>query len=345
LTTALVNQFYRSPLGWRVLSPATQPLNFMQHVAAGLPFGSYTDTMRLAPYLLFTSCALSAHAQEALRQQIRAIAIEAHGKVSVACSLPGSALNCDLDQNARPPMQSVFKLPLALFVLHQVEQGRLSLDQPVRFLAEDRILPHVYSPLQKQYPDAAVDVSLRELLRLTVSLSDNVAADILLRLVGGPEVVDTYILSLGVHGFHLQDNEAVLHREMAAQYRNWFEPAGAVQLLRRISDNSPLTREHTDLLLTWMTPADRTGRLDGDLPNEVHVAHKSGTSDVDDGVAHATNDIGLIPLSNGRHIAIAVFVTDSTADQGTREQVIARIAKAAYDAALQSPNPVAVRPR
>jgi beta-lactamase class A len=214
---------------------------------------------------------------------------------------------------------------------------------PVRFLPEDRILPHVYSPLQKQYPDAAVDVSLRELLRLTVSLSDNVAADILLRLVGGPKVVDAYILSLGVHGFRLQDNEAVLHREMSAQYRNWFEPAGAVQLLRRINDNSPLIREHTDLLLTWMTP-DRTGRLDGDLPSEVHVAHKSGTSDVDDGVAHATNDIGLIPLPDGRRIAIAVFVTDSTADQATRDKVIARIGKAAYDAALQSANPVAVRP-
>jgi beta-lactamase class A len=162
--------------------------------------------------------------------------------------------------------------------------------------------------------------------------------------VGGPKVVDAYIVSLGVHGFRLQDNEAVLHREMSAQYRNWFEPAAAVQLLRRINDNSPLIREHTDLLLTWMTPSDRTGRLDGDLPSEVHVAHKSGTSDVDDGVAHATNDIGLIPLPDGRRIAIAVFVTDSTADQATREKVIARIGKAAYDAALQSANPVGVRP-
>jgi beta-lactamase class A len=292
--------------------------------------------MRLAPYLLFASWALCAHAQEALRQEIRAIAIEAQGKVSVACSLRGSTLNCDVNPNAQPPMQSVFKLPLALYVLHQVEQGRLSLDQPVRFLPKDRILPHVYSPLQKQCPDAGVDVSLRELLRLTVSLSDNVAADILLRLAGGPKVVNTYIFSLGVHGFHLQDNEAVLHREMRAQYRNWFEPAGAVQLLRRISDDSPLTREHTDLLLAWMTPSNRAGRLDGDLPSDVHVAHKSGTSDVDDGVAHATNDIGLIPLPDGRRIAVAVFVTDSTAEQDTREQVIARIAKAAYDAALVS---------
>jgi beta-lactamase class A len=293
--------------------------------------------MRFA--LLFV-LSLSALAQEPLQQQILAIAREAHGKVSVACSLPGSALNCDLNPNAQPPMQSVFKLPLALTVLHQVEQRTLSLDQPVRFLPQDRI-PRAYSPLQDQHPNGGVDVPLRELLRLDVSLSDNVAADILLRLVGGPEVVNTYVAALGVSGFHLQDSEAVLHHEVSAQYRNWFEPAGAVQLLRAISDNSPLTREHTDLLLGWMTPAVPTKRLDGDLPAGTRVAHKSGTSGVDNGLAHATNDIGLIPLPDGGRIAIAVFVTDSTADEATRERVIARIARAAYDASSQSANPAA----
>jgi beta-lactamase class A len=291
--------------------------------------------MRPALYLLFSLCAISAPAQPLLREQIRAIAIEAHGKVSVACSLPGSALNCDLNPDAHLPMQSVFKLPLAVTVLHQVEQGRLSLNQPVRFLSEDRILPHVYSPLQDKYPEAGIDVPLQELLRLAVSLSDNVAADILLRLAGGPKAVNTYIAALKIRGFHLQDNEAVLHHEVSAQYRNWFEPAGAVRLLRQISDKSPLTSQHTDLLLGWMTPALPTKRLEGDLPAGVRVAHKSGTSDVDDGVAHATNDIGLIPLPDGRRIAIAVFVTDSTADQDTREKVIARIGRAAYDTSIQ----------
>ncbi len=65
---------------------------------------AYTESMRPALYLLlFAFCALSAQPQESLRQQIRAIAIEAHGQVSVACSLPGSALNCDLNPNAQPP--------------------------------------------------------------------------------------------------------------------------------------------------------------------------------------------------------------------------------------------------
>jgi beta-lactamase class A len=296
---------------------------------------------RMRFVLLLGLSVVSALAQEPLRQQIRVIAADGHGKVAVACSLPGSALNCDLNANSHPPMQSVFKLPLAIVVLHEVEQKKLSLDQMVRFLPQDRILPHAYSPLQDEYPNAGVDVPLRELLRLTVSRSDNVAADILLRLVGGPEMVNTYIASQGITGFHLQDNEAILHQDVSAQYRNWFEPAGAVQLLLKISDNTLLTPEDTELLLGWMTSDARTKRLEGDLPAGTRAAHKSGTSDVDKGVAHATNDIGLILLPDGRRMAIAVFVTDSTADEAAREKVIARVARAVYDASLLSTTPTA----
>ena len=233
-------------------------------------------------------------------------------------------------------MQSVFKLPLALTILHQVEQGKFSLDQQIPFRREDLIIPKLYSPLQDKYPNAGVDVPLHTLLEMTVSLSDNTASEILLRLAGGPEVVSEYIRSLGVQGFHLVDGERAMHRDPALQYRNWFEPRGAVQLLRLINDHSPLTAQHNELLLSWMRPALPTKRLQGALPAGTSVAHKSGTSDVDNGVAHATNDIGLIGLPDGRQLAIAVFVTDATADQSTREKVIAQIARAAYDAALRT---------
>jgi beta-lactamase class A len=286
--------------------------------------------------LLALISAANASAQTTLQQQIGVIAAEAKGKVSVACSLPGSPINCDLNPHAHPPMQSVFKLPLAVMTLHQIEQGALSLDQAIRFREDDRILPASYSPLQDKYPGAQVDVPLRELLRLAIELSDNVAADIVLRTVGGPRALDAYIGTLSIGGFHIEDNEAVLHREVAAQYRNWMEPAAAVQLLRRLSDQSPLTREHTELLLGWLRDTTRAlNRLKGQLPAGTVVMHKPGTSDTDNGLAHATNDIGLIALPDGRRLAIAVFLTDSTADEAIRDSVIARIARAAYDAATR----------
>lgn len=276
-------------------------------------------------------------AQPALRQQIKAIASGAQGTVAVACSLPGTALDCNLNPHAHPPMQSVFKLPLAITTLHHVEQGEFTLDQPIRFQATDRILPKTYSPLQDKYPAAQVDVPLRELLRLAVSLSDNAASDVLLRIVGGPAAVNVYFKAIGISGFHLEDGEAELHRNFAAQYRNWFEPAAAVQLLRLLNDHPPLSNEHTHLLFTWMKDSP-TGihRIRGNLPDGTVVLHKTGTSGTSGGLAPATNDVGLVTLPDGRRLAIAIFVTNSKADEATRESVMARIAKAAYDTALHA---------
>ncbi|HTX75914.1 MAG TPA: class A beta-lactamase [Terracidiphilus sp.] len=270
-----------------------------------------------------------------IRQQVRAIAAGAQGRVSTACWLAASNLNCDLNAHGHPPMQSVFKLPLAIAVLHQLEQGKFTLDQPVRFLPSDRILPRAYSPLWDKYPDANVDVPLRELLRLAVSQSDNVAADILLRLAGGPAVVNRYIASLGIRGFHLVDDEKALHEQRDLQYRNWFEPAGAVQLLRMIDERSPLNAVDTALVREMMTAPREKTRLGTELPAGTPVEHKTGTSDVYNGLAHATNDIGLITLPDGRKLAVAVFVSDARADEATIARIMAEIGKAAYDAAVK----------
>jgi beta-lactamase class A len=115
-----------------------------------------------------------------------------------------------------------------------------------------------------------------------------------------------------------------MHRDVALQYRNWCEPVAAVQLLQKLSD---------PLLIGWMrdTPS-APNRIKGRLPAGTVVIHKTGTSGTDHGVTHATNDVGLIVLPDGRQLAIAVFVTDSAANEAMRDSVIARIAKAVYDA-------------
>jgi beta-lactamase class A len=72
-------------------------------------------------------------------------------------------------------------------------------------------------------------------------------------------------------------------------------------------------------------------RIKGLLPDETVVAHKTGTSSTVNGVTAATNDVGLVTLPNGRHMAISVFVSDSGANNAVREEVITKVAKAAWD--------------
>lgn len=282
--------------------------------------------------------AVATHAQS-LPQQLDTIAREAQGKLQVACAFAPAqqqrrSLQCNRQADAHAPMQSVFKLPLALYVLHQVEAGKLRLDQTVPFRREDLFVPKAYSPLQDEFPNAGVDVPLTKLLQLNTSLSDNAAADVLLNLVGGTQPVQQYIDSLGVRGFMLRHNEHELHKDESLQYQDWFTPAAAVQLLRRIADRSPLNAEHTAMLLGWMTNSARPGRLAGLLPNGTVVAHKTGTSGEENGLAAATNDIGLVTLPDGQQLAVAVFLTDSHADDSGRDRAIARAAQAIYNAAM-----------
>lgn len=274
-----------------------------------------------------------------LRARIEATASEAHGRVGVACSLPGKALDCNLHSDAKLPMQSVYKLPIAVTVLHIVEQGRLRVDQEVEFQQSDLISPDQHSPLRDRHPRGGVKVPLRELLRLAVCESDGVASDILLRTIGGPPVVDSYIRNLGISGISIRDSEKTIGADVQVQYRNYAEPRAIITLLRLIDFRSPLSPKHTELLLQWMTQT-HTGehRLKAQLPANTVVAHKTGTSGQDNGITHATNDTGLITLPDGRKLAIAVFIADSSETEVVREHVIAQIAREIWDAANSGEN-------
>jgi beta-lactamase class A len=289
----------------------------------------------LLPLLL--GPAIVSQAQTPLHTRIATIATAAKGQVSVACSLPGVKLDCNYHPDAHVPMQSVFKFPLAIAVLQQVEAGKLNLDQQVHFATAD-LYPGSYSPLQDKYPKANVDVPLRELLRLSVSLSDNVATDILLRLIGGPATVQQSMNALGFPQIHVRDTEASMHDDESRQYRNDAEPQAMVALLRLLADHSPLTPQHTALLNEWMEAlVSSPKRIRGQLPAGTVVAHKSGSSGIEHGMAAATNDVGLITLPDGRRLALAIFVTDAHADTDTIEATIAAIAKAIYDEASTKP--------
>jgi len=289
----------------------------------------------MRPLLALFAIASPLVAQTTLQQQIATIAKDAQGQVSVGCLLPGVKLDCTLNPHGHPPMQSVFKFPLAIAVLQQVEAGKLSLDQPVRFLPSDRY-PGSYSPLQDAHPNADIDVPLRELVRLSVSLSDNIATDILLRLIGGPPAVQKSLDALGAEDVHVRDSERAMHDDEQLQYRNTADPVAMAVLLQRLATNSPLNPEHTALLNQWMTETPSAPkRIKGLLPPGTPVAHKTGFSGTKVGFTPATNDVALITLPNGKHLSIAIFITDSHADDATRDSVGARIAKAIYDAATR----------
>jgi beta-lactamase class A len=236
-----------------------------------------------------------------------------------------------LNDTERFPMQSVYKLPIAMAVLDQVERKALTLNQKVSLSAGDMV-PIVHSPLAERYPRGGIDISVRDLIRAALVDSDGTASDVLLRLAGGAARVTAYLRGLGIRDMTVATTEREMSHDPMAQYRNDATPRAAVDVLAALHAGRGVSPDARDLLLRDLaasTPGPQ--RLKGALPPGTIVAHKTGTDATRDGKTAATNDVGIITLPDGRHLAVAVFVKDSTAGLAPREAAIARIARIAWD--------------
>jgi beta-lactamase class A len=295
----------------------------------------------LTRFLLAGACALaacSAQAQHsALRTTIAQLASAAPAKVGVALRVLETNDTLSYHNRQPYPMLSVFKLALAMQVLHEVDRGRWPLTQSVLLTKAD--LTDSTSPLAKQYPAGNVRLSVQELLTAMVTVSDNNACDKLLQLAGGPAELTAYVRQLGIKPFAVEVSEAQMAAGWANQYRNWSYPSAQVNLLSHVYRQTALSKASSKLLWQLLL-ATSVGpkRLKGLLPVGTPVAHRTGTSATNaQGLSPALNDVGVILLPNGQHVALAVFVTDSYAGTAARKLVIATIAKAVYDEFARTP--------
>jgi beta-lactamase class A len=270
-------------------------------------------------------------ATKELKGEIDGYAATARGRVGVSVKLLETGESIGSFEDQRFPMQSVYKFPIGMTVLHQVDQGRLRLNQSVHIVAADYVSSAQHSPIRDKYPTGTL-LTVRELLRSMVSESDGSACDVLLRLIGGPQTVMAYLHGLGVQGFNIVSTEKEIGSKNSVQYDNWATPAAAVTLLQKFHEGKGLSKASQQLLWQLMTQTP-TGlnRIKGLLPKGTIVAHKTGTSGTVDGITAATNDIGLIALPNGQHLAVAVFVSDAPGETKERERVIANISLAAWN--------------
>ncbi|MFY9619650.1 MAG: class A beta-lactamase [Pyrinomonadaceae bacterium] len=269
----------------------------------------------------------------ALENQIKEIAAEAKGKVGVtAVALESGETVASLNPHEHFPMHSVYKLPISMAVMKSVDAGKIKLSDKITISKDDLVGRVAQSPMRLRHPNGTT-LTVEELLRFAISESDGAASDALMKLAGGPAGVQAYLTELSIKDMIVLDTEQTFSQNNTAQYRNWATPEASVALLRALHERRGISESSQALLLKFMTeskPGQK--RLKGMLPAGTAVAHKTGTSGTDKGVTAATNDIGIITLPNGKRVAIAVFVADSPADEATREGVIAKIAKAVFDA-------------
>ncbi|WP_428659285.1 class A beta-lactamase, subclass A2 [Runella sp.] len=298
-----------------------------------------TKPSHLALFLCIT-CKTFCQSTAALRQKIQQIVSTKHAVVGVAIMGNNGKDTLSINGNGHFPMQSVFKLHIALAILSQIDKGKFSFDQKIKIEKQD-LLPDLYSPIREKYPQGTT-LTMAEILTPTVAESDNVGCEKLLKLIGGPQAVEDYFRKNNFKNISIKINEEVMQANWELQFQNWTTPKAANEVLTSFYYNRKKllsTKSHSFIWDVMKKTETGKDRLKGQLPKNTVVAHKTGSSGVNkEGLTAAVNDIGIVFLPNGQHFFISVFVTASKENAATNEKIIADISRAAWDYFTNKPN-------
>jgi beta-lactamase class A len=263
--------------------------------------------------------------------------------------------------DVRFPMASTYKVPIAVQVMTLVEEGKLSLDQKHVVTEGDLFTTH---SAISEFLLPGSELTLRNLLKIMLQYSDNVATDLLLEMAGGSAAVTGRMEGLGlairvdrptwaIISNWLGENWVVekdpitvgrfaellakerspeglaaAQRAFNADPRDTATPAAMAELLAKIWRHEILTPTSCELLIDIMYGTmTGPGRLKGMLPPGTRVAHKTGT------IGQTANDAGIIELPQGAgHVVTVVYIKESVLPTNEdMEPVIAQIARAVYD--------------
>lgn len=226
-------------------------------------------------------------------------------------------------------LMSVTKFPQALLLLHLVDQGRIDISKPLTFTPE-HLSQRTASTLVKDHPQKTFALSIPEVLRYAVGQSDNISSNVMFDAEGGPDSVTAYLRSIGVDGISIGATYREFPRFITA---NMGTPNALVSLLKKFHSDKLLSDSSHALL--WRTMSESlpgADRIKGQLPPGTVVAHKTGSSGTDsNGVYIALNDVGIVKLPNGKHLAIAVLTGNSKSTDAELAKIIATVSKMAWD--------------
>jgi beta-lactamase class A len=273
---------------------------------------------------------------ERLRDELEALARAAPGRLGASVFDVTTGARASVRGDDAFPLAGTAKLAVALAAFRRADQHRLDLNALVLVTAAD--LRHG-SAIALAHPRGNVYLSNWMLIEAMLANGDNTATDVLLGELGGPDALQTFLDKLGTHGFRYRKSEADAYadahagRTFARGADNAGTPSGVADLLAELVQVHYLSLGSTNEMLSMLlaTQSGSEGLAAG-LPPGASLAHEAGSGYPVDGVTGATNDAGILTLPDGRRIVIVAFLASARGDAAERNAVLARVARAAYDA-------------
>jgi beta-lactamase class A len=255
---------------------------------------------------LAVAAALAPAAQAASAERtLKAIHKRVGGRLGVHILDSQSGRRIAYDDDSRFAMASTFKLMLAAALLWQVDKNAFTLDHELE-ISRDDLLPT--SPdVEAKLKAGATAMTVRDLCAAIVVSSDNAAANVLLKGIGGPSALTTFMRSIGDDKTRLDRIETDLNANLPGDPRDTTTPRAMVDSMLRIFTQDVITMRSRALLIDWMMQS-RTGldRVRGGIPKSWQVGDKTGT-----GSGGAVNDLAIAWPPERRPILVAVFMSES----------------------------------
>ena len=230
-------------------------------------------------------------------------------------------------------MCSTFKLALVAACLREADQGRLNLAQVLTYSEAD-LLP--WAPATRKNL-ASGGMSIGALAQAAQELSDGVAANLLIKRLGGPPAVTAKFREMGDTVTRLDRYEPDLGLVLSADLRDTTSPLAMAHLVQRITTGDLLRSSSRERLLQWMQNTD-TGpnRLRAGLPAEWRSGNKTGTGRTE-GTTNKCNDVAItFPPGRPPIIIAAYFDSGEYTAQTERrhEAVLAEVGRIAAQWAI-----------
>ena len=229
---------------------------------------------------------------------------------------------------------STMKTPVLIELFRQSERGTLKLSDsmlvrnsfksivdgsPYALSAGDDSDDSLYSRIGTRMP-------MRELIEHMMTVSSNLATNILIEEVGAQQVTAT-MRSLGADSIRvLRGVEDIKAYDLGMN--NVTTAYDLMVIMKAIATGKAASKASCREMMSILERQEFNDIIPALLPVDVNVAHKTGS------ITNVEHDSGIVTLPDGRRYALVLLSKDLRSNKEGRE-ALARVSKLVYDAMIQ----------
>ncbi len=236
-------------------------------------------------------------------------------------------LNGNYGYGIRPDEQfftaSVIKVPIMVAVYRKVDEGDLDFSQEIEIKDEDWASGAGWL----QWEKAGTKQTVGDLLSLMMTQSDNVAANALVRTVGGADYVNEVARSMGA-------KDTLLYQKVSSErgavpaLDNRSTPRDMVAMMRQIAEGEAASEKSCGYMIDLMHQDELDWWLDAGLPNYVDAANKAGW------LYRVYDEVGLVEHDGHRYV-IAIMTKHGSADVYEGQDLIKNLSTTVWTSQTQ----------